>query len=117
MAPSTVDEVSLCANQSLRWPQFSRLAAYRLPLTRSLAVADTAVVTVADMVADMAAATLPTLGGMDPVATSELDIAAAFSRVDMAAVSGTADGGVMALVRAGDGQTPTASMCGSAIDS
>ncbi len=117
MAPSTVDEVSLCANQSLRWPQFSRLAAYRLPLTRSLAGVDTAVVTVADMAADMAAATLLTLGGMDPAATSEVDIAAAFSRVDMAAVSGTADGGVMALVHAGNGQTLTASMCGSAINS
>jgi hypothetical protein len=72
-----------------------------------------AVVTVADMVA----ATLPTLGGMVPVAISEVDIAAAFSRVDMAAVSGTADGGVMALVHAGNGQTLTASMCGSAINS
>jgi hypothetical protein len=117
MAPSIGDEVSLCTNQSLSWLRFSRLAAYRLPLTRSLAVADTAVVTVADMVADMAAATLPTLGGMDPVATSEVDIAAAFSRVDMAAVSGTADGGVMALVHAGNGPTFTASMCGSAINS
>jgi hypothetical protein len=113
VAPSTVDEVSLCANQSLRWPQFSRLAAYRLPLTRSPAVADTAVVTLADM----AAATLPTLGGMVPVATSEVDIAVAFSRVDMAAVSGTANGGLMALVHAGNGQTLTASMCGSAINS
>lgn len=70
------------------------------------------------MVADMVAATLPTLADMVPVATSEVDMAAvAFSRVDMAAVSGTADGGVMALVRAGDGQTLTASTCGSVINS
>jgi hypothetical protein len=117
MAPSTVDEVSLCANQSLRWPQFSRLAAYRLPLTRSLAGVDTVVDTVVVTVADMAAAMLLTLGGMDLVATSEVDIAAAFSRVDMAAVSGTGDGGVMALAHAGNGQTLTASMCGSAINS
>jgi hypothetical protein len=117
MALSTVDEVLLCTNQSLHWPQFSRWAAYRLPLTPSLAVADTAVVTVAAMGVDMAAATLPTLGGMVPVATSEVDIAAAFSRVDMLAVSGTADGGVMASVRAGNGRTLTPSMCGSAINS
>jgi hypothetical protein len=118
MAPSAVDEVFLCANRSFHWPRFSRLAAYRLPLTLSLAAADTAVVTVAGMGVDMAAATLPTLGDMVPVATSEVDIAAvAFSRADMAAVSGTADGGAMALVRAGNGRTLTASTCGSVPDS
>jgi hypothetical protein len=69
-------------------------------------------------VADMGAATLPTLGGMAPVATSEVDIAAAvFSRVDMAAVCGTTDGGIMAWVPVGNGQTLTANTCGSAINS
>jgi hypothetical protein len=66
----------------------------------------------------MGAATLPALEGMDPVATSKVDIvAAAFSRVDMAAVSGTADGGVKALLRPGNGRPLTASACGSVINS
>jgi hypothetical protein len=67
----------------------------------------------------MAAATLPTSVGTVRVATSEVDIAAAvaFSLVDMVAASGTADGGVTALVRAGNGQTLTANTCGSAINS
>jgi hypothetical protein len=95
------DEVLLCANQSLRWPQFSRLAVYRFQMTRSLAGLDTAAAT---------------LRGMVRVVTSQVNIAAAFSRVDMTAVSGTADGGVMALVHAGNGQTPTASTFGSVIN-
>jgi hypothetical protein len=79
----------------------------------------TVVVTVVDTVVDMAAATLHTLAAMVLVATSGTDIAAAvaFSLVDTVAVSGTADGGVTALVPAGDGQTLTASTCGSAISS
>jgi hypothetical protein len=45
--------------------------------------------------AGMGAATLHTLAGMVPGATSGADIAAvAFSLVDMVAVSGTADGGL-----------------------
>jgi hypothetical protein len=69
-------------------------------------------------VVDTAAAMLHTLAGMVPAATSGADIAAvAFSRADMAAVSGTAVGGVTALVRAGDGRTLTASTCGPAINS
>jgi hypothetical protein len=55
---------------------------------------------------------------VQPARTSEVDVAAAVacSLVDMVAASGTADGGVAALDRAGDGQTLTASTCGSAIN-
>jgi hypothetical protein len=52
---------------------------------------------------------------MDPVRTSGMDIEAMYtSRVDTTAISGTAVGGITALVRAGYGRTITASMCGLA---
>jgi hypothetical protein len=51
------------------------------------------------------------------VGTSVDMVLVAISRADMAAASGTGGGGVTALVRAGDGQTLTASTCGSAINS
>ena len=80
---------------------------------------DIAAVTGVDtLVVVMAAATLHTLAGMVPVATLEVGTAAVvFLLVDMAAVSGTADGGVTALVLAGNGHTLMASTCGSAINS
>ncbi len=53
---------------------------------------------------------------MDPVRTSGMDIEAMYtSRVDTTAISGTAFGGITALVRAGYGRTITASTCGPAI--
>jgi hypothetical protein len=53
---------------------------------------------------------------MDPVRTSGMDIEARYtSRVDTTAISGTAVGGITALVRAGYGRTITASTCGPAI--
>jgi hypothetical protein len=53
---------------------------------------------------------------MDPVRTSRMDIEAIYtSRVDTTAISGTAVGGITALVRAGYGRTITASTCGPAI--
>jgi hypothetical protein len=52
---------------------------------------------------------------MDPVRTSGMDIEAMYtSRVDTTAISGTAVGGITALVRAGYGRTFTASTCGPA---
>src|SRR6266446_6119510 len=53
---------------------------------------------------------------MDPVRTSGMDIEAMYtSRVHTTAISGTAVGGITALVRAGYGRTITASTCGPAI--
>jgi hypothetical protein len=53
---------------------------------------------------------------LDPVRTSRLGIEAMnTSRVDTAAISGTAVGGITALARAGYGRTFTASTCGRAI--
>jgi hypothetical protein len=53
---------------------------------------------------------------MDPVRTLGMDIEAMYtSRVDTTAISGTAVGGITALVHAGYGRTITASTCGPAI--
>jgi len=53
---------------------------------------------------------------LDPVHTSRLDIETVHtSRLDTTAISGTAVGGITALVRAGYGRTITASTCGHAI--
>jgi hypothetical protein len=53
---------------------------------------------------------------LDTVRTSGMDIEAMYtSRVDTTAISGTAVGGITALVRAGYGRTITASTCGPAI--
>jgi hypothetical protein len=52
---------------------------------------------------------------MDPVRMLRMDIEAMYtSRVDTTAISGTAVGGITALVRAGYGRTITASTCGPA---
>jgi hypothetical protein len=127
----------------LRWPQFSRLAAYRSPqvlLPLTAAVVDMVAVDTLAVAADTAAeGTLPppTLGaGMDPVDISWLDIRQVHAsslgmdparvsplvfppvdswRVDTAVISGTAAGGVTALAHAGPGRTSTANMCGPAI--
>jgi hypothetical protein len=53
---------------------------------------------------------------MDPVRTLRMGIEAKYtSRVDTTAISGTAVGGITALVRAGYGRTITACTCGPAI--
>src|SRR5215469_10594558 len=53
--------------------------------------------------------------GVDKLYMSRLDLAAAPLRADTTAISGTAVGGITALVRAGCGRTITATMCGRAI--
>ncbi len=82
--------------------------------------ADTAVVSVLDVPDTLRPPTsrLDTSWlGMDPVYTSPLDIAPArMSRVDTAAISGMAVGGITALARAGYGRTFTVSTCGGAIE-
>jgi hypothetical protein len=116
----------------LRWPQFSRLAAYRLPpmlprLTAVVMAADTLVVdilVVDILVADILVADISGLGtdrahgswlDLDPPHTSGMDFTGTHSAcADTGGISGMAVGGITALVRAGYGPTITASTCGSA---